>query len=142
MSKKIRVSKAAKRLREEAIYKYVLDEISTGVRRDGLWAKAMADANGNEGVAKSNYIKLRVQSILDDATILKTGIDDGDTPEESDNRRVERATITLMNQGYEVIYNRDQEKWRLWKKGSRFGLVRKVKNLRELERIAKKYSGR
>ncbi len=52
MFKKMRTSKAAKRLREEVIYKYVLDEISAGLRRDGLWAKAIANANGNEDVAK------------------------------------------------------------------------------------------
>lgn len=56
-----------------------------------------------------------------------------------DDRRIERATITLINNGHDVFYDHDHKKWHIWKKGG-FGLKRIAKNLRELERMAKKYS--
>lgn len=51
---------------EEAIYQQVADEIASGVRRDGLWAKAIADTGGVMDAAKARYIQLRAQSIRDD----------------------------------------------------------------------------
>jgi len=63
--------KSAKRLIEEQIYAQVVDELSQGQKRSGLWGKALADSNGEEAKAKSLYIKYRVQSIVDEKVILK-----------------------------------------------------------------------
>lgn len=54
---------------EEELYAQVLREIERGERRDGLWAKALVAANGDESVAKAQYIKLRVQALFDDGLI-------------------------------------------------------------------------
>lgn len=56
---------------EEAIYQRVAEEITSGVRRDGLWAKAIAETGGALESAKARYIQLRAQSILDEAEIYK-----------------------------------------------------------------------
>lgn len=60
------------RLVEEKIYEQVLREIESGLRRDGLWAKALQESRGNEQEAKALYIKFRVQSIKDEAEIAQT----------------------------------------------------------------------
>ncbi len=60
---------AESRVTEELMYQAVVQEISAGIRRDGLWAKAYSDCNGNEAEAKARYIKYRVQSMLDEARL-------------------------------------------------------------------------
>lgn len=45
------------RLVEEKIYEQVLREIEAGVRRGGIWAKALQKSSGNEQEAKALYIK-------------------------------------------------------------------------------------
>ncbi len=57
------------RLFEEKIYAQVLEELREGVRRDGLWAKAISDSGAQEEMAKSLYIRYRVQSIIDEIEI-------------------------------------------------------------------------
>ena len=37
---------------EEALYEFVVAEIESGVRRPGLWGKALANAQGDEAKAK------------------------------------------------------------------------------------------
>jgi hypothetical protein len=67
-------SNAENRLSEEVIYAEVLREIEAGVRRDGLWAKAIANASGNDGTTRSEYIKLRVQSLKDEIGIYERSL--------------------------------------------------------------------
>jgi hypothetical protein len=50
-------------LKEEKIYEMVLNEINQGIRREGVWAKAIAKSEGNENKAKSLYIEFRAQSL-------------------------------------------------------------------------------
>ena len=52
--------------KEEALYKRVLNEMETGIVREGIWAKALADCLGDEKKARSLYIKYRVQSLADE----------------------------------------------------------------------------
>ena len=54
------------RQREELVYKEVLIEIQKGIRRDGLWAKALVDGEGDKVKAEALYIKYRVQSLSDE----------------------------------------------------------------------------
>jgi len=51
---------------EEEIYESVLQEMASGVRRPGLWAKALAESEGDDLKARSLYLKLRGQSMLDE----------------------------------------------------------------------------
>jgi hypothetical protein len=45
---------------EEELYAAAMDELERGIPRLGLWAKAFADADGNENKAKALYLKYRV----------------------------------------------------------------------------------
>ncbi len=63
--------KSAERLIEEQIYAQVVDELSQGQLRDGLWGKALADSDGDDSKAKGLYIRYRVQSIVDESVILR-----------------------------------------------------------------------
>jgi hypothetical protein len=46
---------------EEGIYAAAMCELKTGAVREGLWAKAFAESEGNEAKSQALYIKLRVQ---------------------------------------------------------------------------------
>jgi hypothetical protein len=72
---KSKTKQSISRLAEEMLYAQVAEEIQNGVRRNGLWAKAIADAELNEDKAKSIYIKLRVQSLIDEYNIKESKID-------------------------------------------------------------------
>ena len=54
------------RRREEIFYGVALDEVENNEIRKGLYAKALAKADGNKEKADGIYLKLRVQSIMDD----------------------------------------------------------------------------
>lgn len=59
----------ASRLFEEQIYEKVFDEMENGIRRDGLWLKAIQMSDGNQEKAKAFYIEYCVQSIKDEMEI-------------------------------------------------------------------------
>ena len=67
----IRLNQATTRITDEAIHAEVLREIEAGIRRDGLWAKALAESNGSEHNSKAKYITLRVQAFKDELTVAK-----------------------------------------------------------------------
>lgn len=69
MFDKFRRTSAATRLLEEQLYEQVVQELANGQRRDGLWAKALANSDGLEDKAKALYIRYRVQSIKDEIEI-------------------------------------------------------------------------
>lgn len=73
----IKAKGAAYRLTEEALYSEVLREMESGVRRDGLWAKALAESAMDTNKAHAQYIKYRVQSLKDEAEILLKNIGAG-----------------------------------------------------------------
>lgn len=66
---KFKQATAAARLVEEQLYGHVAQELKRGIRREGLWAKALADSDGNDEKAKALYLKYRVQSIRDESEI-------------------------------------------------------------------------
>lgn len=57
------------RLFEEQIYARVVEELAQGKRRDGLWARALAESEARAEKAKSLYIRYRVQSIKDEIEV-------------------------------------------------------------------------
>ena len=65
----IRLQAVVTRISEEMLYAEVLREIENGIRRDGLWAKALSQSNMQQDTAKALYIKLRVQSLKDEIEI-------------------------------------------------------------------------
>ena len=50
-------------LYENEIYEQIYNEIEAGLQQKGLWARAIAEADGNESKIKSIYIKLRFNEI-------------------------------------------------------------------------------
>ena len=60
---------AARKLAEEQLYEMAVEEIQANNIRQGLWAKALIQSNGNETAAKANYIKLRVESLKAEADL-------------------------------------------------------------------------
>jgi hypothetical protein len=61
---------AVSRLTEETLYSQALREMESGLRRDGIWAKALADSDMDKDIAAAKYIKLRVQSLKDEAALF------------------------------------------------------------------------
>jgi hypothetical protein len=66
----IKTKGATYRLTEEELYGEALREIESGQRRDGIWAKALAESDMDHGKAGARYIKLRVQSLKDEVTLF------------------------------------------------------------------------
>jgi hypothetical protein len=67
--KKVKQTAIADRLVEEKLYELVHRELESGERRDGLWAKAFQNSQGDEQKTNALYIGYRVQSIKDEAEI-------------------------------------------------------------------------
>ena len=66
---------AKNRLYEEKLYAKVAKEMASGYIRNGLWAKAFSQSKGSEDVARSIYIKLRVQSLEDEIKLKQNTVD-------------------------------------------------------------------
>jgi len=73
MFESIKKRSAAVRLVEEQLYEEVVNELASGIRRNGLWAKAIAKSECQEYTAKALYIEYRVQSLLDEYEIINSG---------------------------------------------------------------------
>jgi len=66
---KTNTEKAQERKFEEKLYNEVAQELHQGKKHDATWAKALATAKGDNGLAQGLYIKYRVQSMKDDLLI-------------------------------------------------------------------------
>lgn len=66
---RLKTSAALSRKAEEFLYERALDEYECGDIRRGLWAQALAEAEGNESRAKGLYLKLRVRAMVDEGVI-------------------------------------------------------------------------
>lgn len=88
---------AKSRLTEEVLYAEVLREVEGGVRRDGLWAKALSETDFDEAKAKSLYIKLRVQSLKDELTVARES-----TLHNEDRIQRENERQTKIRKNYEA----------------------------------------
>ena len=64
----IRGRTAATKIPDEVYYEQAAAEIKAGNLREGLWAKAWAEAAGDEKSAQARYIKLRVAAMKDEVT--------------------------------------------------------------------------
>ena len=60
---------AAQKLAEEHLYELAAEEIGANNIRPGLWAKAIAEADGDDAKAKARYIKLRVETMKAEADL-------------------------------------------------------------------------
>ena len=51
---------------DEAVYELIALELSSNQVKQGLWTKALADSEWNESKAKSIYVKMRHNQIIDE----------------------------------------------------------------------------
>jgi len=51
---------------EKLPHQQVIEEINSGMIKEEIFAKALIDCENNESIAKSLYIKYRIQSLVDD----------------------------------------------------------------------------
>ena len=63
---KVKKTTIESRRYEEKLYEVALEEVEAGEIRKGLYAKALSKADGDKEKADGIYLKLRVQSIMDD----------------------------------------------------------------------------
>lgn len=108
MFEKFRRISAAARLFEEQLYEQVVMELSQGRRRNGLWAKAMANSDGSEEKAKSLYIQYRVQSIKDEAEIAGAVAEQEEynrknAPAIERQKRIDGVEALLRPRGYKLV---------------------------------------
>ncbi|MDC0379116.1 hypothetical protein OAM79_01335 [Litorivicinus sp.] len=99
---------------EEKIFEHVAQEIESGHRRDGLWAKALVLADGHEAQAKAEYIKLRIQSIQDEQVLASlAAVEDAvkaAEAEELENQKFAAVAVRDFNSlGLNIIYR--QKEW-------------------------------
>ena len=64
--KKFKRNSAINRQDEEKLYEFISQEMKAGIIREGLMTKAKVNTNGNKDQIEAEYIKLRMQSILDE----------------------------------------------------------------------------
>ena len=69
-----RAKLAASKIAEEQLYAQAAEEVAAGVIRQGLWAKAIAESDGNEAAAKARYIKLRVELMIAEADLAEHAV--------------------------------------------------------------------
>ena len=82
---------SAQRLLEEKLYEQVAQGLAQGKRREGIWAKAMADSNGQEDKAASLYIQYHVQALKDEMTVKNKGFKRTTESEEKETARKPRS---------------------------------------------------
>jgi len=66
MFKKLFQNESPPSAEEEPLYEQALSEIETGNVRKGLWAKSLADSDGDEAATKAIYLRYRVKSLLEE----------------------------------------------------------------------------
>lgn len=57
---------AQARILEERLFREAAKEVESNIIREGLWAKALANSEGNQDKSKALYLRYRVQSMYDE----------------------------------------------------------------------------
>ncbi|NBX54265.1 MAG: hypothetical protein EBQ82_11830 [Betaproteobacteria bacterium] len=55
---------------QELLHALVMREMQQGIRRDGLWAQALAETNADHSKAQAVYIRLRMETLKQETTGL------------------------------------------------------------------------
>ncbi|WP_312572473.1 hypothetical protein [Stutzerimonas balearica] len=100
------------RREDEETYSQVLKEIQSGTRRDGLWAKALANSAGDSEKAKSFYIKYRAQAIKDERKLSESTSSKNNEKHNVDRRTQDIYESLKAKHGREPTQEEiDKEKW-------------------------------
>ena len=95
MFDKVKKTTINSRLYEEKLYEAALEEVESGEIRKGLYAKALSKAEGDKEKADGIYLKLRVQSIMDDIETQQIAIRENTKSYEAhqEAKKIEATTI-------------------------------------------------
>ena len=99
---KVKKTTISSRRTEEKLYELALEEVEAGEIRKGLYAKAVSKADGDKEKAEGIYLKLRVQSMLDDI-------------ESEQIRAKEQEIIDSADVIYEEFKPKEKDPNALWK---------------------------
>ena len=75
---KAKTNSAIDRLLEEQMFETAVSEFKSGEIRDGLMAKALTETEGDTKKAEALYLKLRVQSLKDEANVQNSLIQEAE----------------------------------------------------------------
>ncbi|MCO7473031.1 hypothetical protein [Stenotrophomonas maltophilia] len=100
---------ATARISEEKLYASVMKELESGVRRDGLWLKAIEMSNADQAKAKILYIKYRVQSMKDELDIEVRERDDTSRREQAARTQQLREAERLARERHFLLHSADQK---------------------------------
>ena len=134
-----RKKSAIDRLAEERLYEIVALEIKNDELRDGLWAKALSEAKGNSDEAKGIYIKLRVQSLIDEHEVMsqiQKEVSQSEAREAVDQsaRGLQERKSKLRSQARELGIDLEEKKDGVWVAGER-GSIPNRYSIDELEKF-------
>jgi lipopolysaccharide export LptBFGC system permease protein LptF len=110
----IRLRGASSRISEEVLYAEALREIEDGLRRDGLWAKALAQSNMRQEDAEACYLKLRVQSLRDEIEIAAQQAERGARHKRDDDKQVLVRQAAVDQSARNQERNRPVQSFRDW----------------------------
>ena len=80
---------AAQKLAEEQLYEFAAEEIAANNIRPGLWAKAIAESDGDDAKARARYIRLRVETMKAEADLQDYASENAHKAEAEQDRREE-----------------------------------------------------
>lgn len=98
MFEKFKLGRALDRLVEEKLFELAFDEIEEGNIRRGIWAKAIANSDGNDGKTRSLYVQMRVDAMKDEARVVNAIIKE---LQQNDHLNQSSNNITKLNQQVE-----------------------------------------
>ena len=96
------------RLSEIQLYELVAEELDQSKQSKGLWAKALADGEGNIEKAKGLYIKLRVEMIRDEWAYAEKVANE--RQKQSEERKKEKVQTTEWRSSAEAKLLTKKEK--------------------------------
>ena len=82
---------AASKLVEEQLYEAAANEVASGQIRQGIWAQALAETDGNEPAAKARYLKLRVEIMKAEADVMTYATEQASSATRAEKDREEKA---------------------------------------------------
>ena len=66
--------KSVNKISEEEYWEKSFTEFNSSQRKEGLWAKCFAEANGDENIAKANYLKVRTTQLMNDSNLTQNNL--------------------------------------------------------------------
>ena len=88
MTHKTPLEESLERLAEEKVYEQVYEEVANGIKREGIWFKALSESDGEESKAKGLYVKYRVRSLIDELIVTEKILQDENKAQQIKDKEV------------------------------------------------------